>query len=163
MSGVKISDNRTNWDTMVAELKELQNKAIVVGVFGSSGSDLVEYATTNEFGAMERKIPERSFLRGMLKAERNKIIALSGKLKSRAITRKNGAMWFARLIGMYAQDAVKRRITNSKQWAVPNSPATIKAKSKRTVKDTPLIDTGRLRASIVYQIVPRAVAKRGTI
>lgn len=56
-------------------------------------------------------------------------------------------------VGMFAQNKVRGWFTDSRNGWPPNSPATIKAKSKgKNIKDNPLIDTGELRKSITYVV-----------
>ena len=56
--------------------------------------------------------------------------------------------------GMFAQNKVRGWFTDPRNNWPPNSPATIKAKSKgKNIKDKPLIDTGELRKSITYVVV----------
>jgi len=149
--GVTVRDNDTGFKDFVKNMESIREKIAVVGVFGKSGSDIVKYATENEFGT--DNIPERSFLRGMIDEKKEKISELIAKNKEKYMFMKNGYEKFLRILGLFGQDAVKDRISNSKKWAKPNTPFTIARKSKgKRIKDTPLIDTGRLRASIVYQL-----------
>jgi hypothetical protein len=51
-------------------------------------------------------------------------------------------------LGAWYQSKVQITIRNAKEWAVPNLPATIKAKGS----SSPLIDTGRMLASVRYEV-----------
>ena len=55
---------------------------------------------------------------------------------------------FYKSIGLFVQNLVVGRINRSKQWAVPNSPTTIKLKGS----DQPLVDSGRMKQSITWRI-----------
>lgn len=56
--------------------------------------------------------------------------------------------------GMFAQNKVRGWFTDPRNNWPPNSPATIKAKSRgKNIKDRPLIDTGELRKSITYVVI----------
>ena len=62
----------------------------------------------------------------------------------RSISERN----FFRTVGSMLQDKIKLRITESKSWAIANKASTI---ARKKGGDTPLIDTGRLRQSIIYK------------
>lgn len=160
-----------------------RGKNIDIGVFAEKGSHLVKYATANEFGTKSKSkkistpqqllaisrsastggeikhIPERSYLRGAVDNNTKKIEDFMKKEAARAVkkaakgSRGAGIMAYKR-IGLFAETLVKKRIKNSKSWAHPNSPSTIKRKTAKYggKKDQPLVATGRLINSIVYRI-----------
>lgn len=98
-------------------------------------------------------IPERSFIRSAMENGQDKIndrlrqdllAFVSGKATKRQV--------FAR-VGLLATSLIQKRIRTSKSWAQPLSDATIEAKTVRGKKgDTPLIDTGRMLASMTFRI-----------
>jgi hypothetical protein len=51
-------------------------------------------------------------------------------------------------LGAWYQSMVQKTIRDAKEWAVPNDPATIKAKGS----SSPLIDTGRMVNSVRYEV-----------
>jgi phage gpG-like protein len=104
----------------------------------------VVIAATHEFGA--GNIPERSFLRVPLRANQDAYAAIfkrglpqviSGQLTAGQIMEQVGARAAAD-----SQEAISAGI------APPNAPSTIARKGS----SKPLIDTGRLRQSITYEV-----------
>ncbi len=138
----------------------------VVGIRQENGAKLpegadpgsityAEIATVHEFGSADGAIPERSFLRSAFDENREKISkALERELlkivddavregSTRLVYRALGRVG-ARVTGM-----VQAKIRNGP--FVPNAPMTIARKKS----DKPLIDTGRLRQSIDFEVRKR--------
>jgi len=101
-----------------------------------------DVAMFNEFGTAT--IPARPFFRT---AWQSFIAAMNGKLKESIRQFRKGkyekSLSFAAVL---FTNEVKLQITNG-NW-VPNALSTIKAKSKKTTKDKPLIDTGNMKNDI---------------
>lgn len=135
--------------------RALQGDEIVeVGFFSAiHDTELMRYATQNEFGSNEKRIPARPFLRSTLFVHRQDIIKFMDKLKTSVIFGESKADNYLDNIGLYVQRLVQKRIKDSMSWAVPNSPATIKRKGS----SLPLVDTGRMRSSITYRIARRSI------
>ncbi len=122
-----------------------------IGIFSKdSGSDLVKYASVNEFGTNNAGkgnntvIPERSFLRATIDANRKKIIAIIDKGKVALVAGKISQKDILEEIGLFVEGKVKERI--SRGIKPENAPSTIRQKGS----STPLIDSGRLRQSIIH-------------
>jgi len=117
---------------------------VVVGLFGEQGSDLVQYATDNEFGS--DKIPPRSFIRWTITENEDLIFNFIesgyGKILNNELTKKE----MLEQLGLLIQMKIQERITLLRY--PPNAPATIKKKKS----SNPLIDTGRMRQSITYKV-----------
>lgn len=150
-SSVEYTD--LGWERIQQEVAILSKRGVRVGVFGEDGktsddgTPVVEYAYYNEFGSQDgKRPPERSFIRkasDMHRGKWNKMqdrlwpLILSGKIKS----------WTAlSLLGQRAQADIMALIQN---YPGSNADSTIEAKNGR---DTPLIDTRRLRDSIRYKV-----------
>uniref|UniRef100_A0A6M3KX07 Tail protein n=1 Tax=viral metagenome TaxID=1070528 RepID=A0A6M3KX07_9ZZZZ len=140
------------WMSLKASLAQLGDYDVSVGVLGEaepyeSGSPVTvaEVATFNEFGT--RTIPERSFIRSTIADKK-----LAWTRMARTILRgktKIATQNMYQALGMRAQADVQNTIVRLVD--PPNAPSTIKAKKS----DNPLIDTGRLKNSITYEIKPK--------
>lgn len=170
--------SKTNEEAMRALFQDSFAKPtfVDVGIFQGAGSTekmpIASIAAVHEFGAripvtdrMRRylgaalglhlrketthiTIPERSFIRSamMLGKERinerlrqDLVAFISGKTSRRTV--------FSR-VGLLAANLIQARIRSSRSWAAPLSPVTIAKKGS----SVPLIDTGRLIASVTYRI-----------
>lgn len=146
MAKFKVKDSDPGFRKFRRQLKGGPN-AVNIGLFGEQGSDIVIYAASNEFGT--DKIPERSFLRSTVDEKRrelrkfidkNKVAITQGPLQRRQV--------LARL-GLFAENEVVAKIDRGP--FIPNKPATIARKGS----SKPLIDTGRLRGSIISKVVTK--------
>ena len=145
---VTVSDHQKKEWKNLAKLVRKGGKTgnvIDIGLFGEQGSDLVAYATKNEFG--DSSTPARPFLRSTLKVYYKEIINFIKKERFNILFKGNADKSMKR-IGLFVESLVKKRITNAKTWARPNSPVTVQRKGS----SSPLIDTGRMRASIVSRL-----------
>lgn len=122
----------------------IPDKQVSVGVLGKSGSDLVTIAAANEYGTSDGHIPSRPFLRTAL---RDKSLV--------SFVRKQAASYFKDVqnlndalskIGIFAVGLIQKQIGSS--TPPPNKLSTIKRKGSSAT----LIDTGRLRQSISWEI-----------
>lgn len=116
---------------------------VLVGIAGAQDSEMVVIAASNEFGT--DRIPERSFLRSTIDDNEQQIAddleaavdaILGGDDPERALG----------LVGEKWVGEIKKRITD--RIPPPNAPSTIARKGS----DMPLVDTGRLRNSIDWQL-----------
>jgi len=152
MSG-KIIDRRKQWDTLKKQIKDLKkNPYTAIGVLGeeSGGSDfgLVEYATANEFGTTKNggHVPERSFIRSTVDENERKLFKFMENMKVKILLNRIKANKALSLAGVMIQGLIQKKITDLK--SPPNAPSTIKSKGS----NNPLIDTGRMRQSIKWQL-----------
>jgi len=127
------------------EINRNMPKGVSVGIFGSENSDVVKYASKNEFGV---GVPERPFMRHTFDIEKEKISDMITKTVSGYIKKDRNLFKSFGLIGNYIKSRIQNSITTAYQWAKPNAPLTKKLKKS----DKPLIDTGRMRASITYKV-----------
>ena len=138
-------------------LKKMKSRmGVKIGIVGKSDGDSVEGTTIAYIGAIHEfgvdtgrvKIPRRSWLRGYInesapilrKRLRRSIVHAMHLRKTRSLT---GAM---QVFGAVAAGEIQRRIARG--IPPPNAPITIEIKGS----SKPLIDTGRLRQSITYEV-----------
>ena len=134
-------------------IKELENFKVDVGFNENSGSypaeegdesiTLANVAAWNEFGT--ERSPSRPFMRQTVKDYKNQITKHANKAVKAAI-HGGGAEEALNSIGSFTKGKMQQEIRNG-EWE-PNSPYTIAMKGS----DKPLIDTGRMRQSIVYVV-----------
>lgn len=116
---------------------------VYVGVRATKGSSLVVKALANEFGTAT--IPERSFLRSTLDRRRVEYADILAELVNRSLDGQPARIDLERLGAIVVGDV---QMTISSNVPPPNAASTIRRKrSSRT-----LIDTGRLRQSISYEV-----------
>lgn len=133
-------------------LKELDSLEVAIGYTAESGSyddvenppTLVEVALFNEYGTS--RSPSRPFIRGTYLDHTDEINTFVKGTVASGIARKEDAQAIMSKIGVYAKGLMQEEIKEG-AWA-PNAPSTIKKKGS----NKPLIDTGRMRQSIVYVV-----------
>ncbi len=145
------------FDAMIAKLEALKKrttdagranavsgKKVSVGVLGKGDSTMVVIAASNEYGTSDGHIPSRPFLRTALRHS-----SLVPFVRRQALAYFRGSQELDKalsLIGIYMTSLIQKQIGSN--MPPPNAPATIaKKKSSAT-----LIDTGRLRQSISWEI-----------
>jgi len=140
------------WDAVAARLKEIKrrisvNAEVKAGVLGSADADLPTIAATMEYGSPEKNIPARAFLRKALNDPR-----LADNVARIAAQYYKGSMPLASAlarVGVASVSAIQTAIGSN--IPPPLAPSTIAAKGSSKT----LIDTGRLRQSIHYEIVSK--------
>lgn len=128
-----------------------ENVDVLVGVPETSaeyegGANQVLIATVNEFGTDDGRIPERSYLRSTVDENKSKYAALITKLLGHVVDGKLTAEVAFDRLGLTVEADVKRKIVTLID--PPNADATVQLKKS----SNPLIDTGQLRQSIIYEI-----------
>lgn len=121
--------------------------AVNIGLFGEQGSDLVIYAASNEFGT--EKVPERSFLRSTVDEKKQTFKKFIDRNKNAIVIGPRQRRVVLERLGLLAEKEIVKKI--SRGPFVPNAPSTIAR--KRSSK--PLIDTGRMRQSIISKVVKK--------
>jgi len=156
------------WKRIQRELKVIDKSFVKIGVISGGGKekyslhrdvpskragtkqktniDIAQLATIHEFGLPSRRIPARPFIRQAHIRNKGKINRKIATLLNR-IYRKMSVRTALEILGLFHQGNT-RRIFRSGYFR-PNKPATIAAKKS----SRPLIDTGRLRQSIDYEVV----------
>ncbi|MCK5601784.1 hypothetical protein KAR91_07950 [Candidatus Pacearchaeota archaeon] len=139
----KVKDSDPNFKKFRGQLNGGPDQ-VNIGLFGEQGSDLVEYAAKNEFG--DQKTPERSFLRSTVDEDNRLFIRFIDKEKKNIVEGKRTRKSALKRLGIFAEGRVKLKINRGP--FTPNAPFTIKKKGS----SKPLIDTGRMRASIISKV-----------
>lgn len=148
---MSVKDTDKGWDAFKAEMAQLAGSTIRVGVLGNDaksktpGDDatLAEIATFNEFGTST--IPARSFMRSTFD-ENGYYAPFTTKVLKSVVAGRTSAANALQIVGLKIQSDVQKKIVALK--SPPNAPATIAKKGS----SNPLIDTGRLRQSITYEV-----------
>jgi hypothetical protein len=108
-------------------------------------SDMVTIASVHEFGAPNRNIPERSFLRSTYDENIAKIKDIQEKELNKIIAGRTTVNMSLSKLGEWFTAKVKRKIRDIK--TPPNKPATIKRKGS----SNPLIDTGQMIQTVTHK------------
>lgn len=130
-------------------LEDLSKLEVAIGYTAESGAyedgtTLVEVALFNEYGTVN--MPSRPFIRVTYRDNEAEINAFIKKTVANGIKRREDAQSIMNKIGVYAKGLMQKEIKDG-DW-VPNAPSTIKKKGS----SQPLIDTARMRQSIVYVV-----------
>ncbi|MBW2672317.1 MAG: hypothetical protein JRD89_02725 [Deltaproteobacteria bacterium] len=144
------------------ELDYLRRNRLEIGIFEGSPSadspsgdveglgeyswDVVKIATIHEFGG--KYIPERSFIRSTMDERESDITNMTERLLNQMIQGYLDAETLLSRLGEYITGLIKQKITDIR--TPPNAPATIQRKGS----SNPLIDTGRMRMSVTWRVVP---------
>ncbi len=148
----KLTDRDLGFEKVLGQLRELGgHPAVYVGVRGQAASEkppgsdatIVEIAAFNEFGT--EHIPARSFLRSTVDENRREY----GEALSQAITETVNGKPVRLAFGKVGEAAVRDVQQKMRNLATPpNAPSTIAKKGS----SNPLIDKGRLRQSIDWEV-----------
>lgn len=147
--GVRITDRLTPDGVKFQKmLKELAEKEVRVGfqhgkATEEDGTDICDIAAWNELGTVH--IPARPFLRQSVDDNLSKINSFLREKKN-DLVRGASAEQVLKEIGIFQKDLIQEKITDGS--FAPNAPSTIKKKHS----SKPLIDTGRMRQSVNYEI-----------
>jgi hypothetical protein len=164
-AGGRLVDRDLGYRRFVANLAKLRKAStggpgagpgVLVGVRDAAGSDedgtpLVQIAAVHEFGSSDGHTPERSFLRSTVDVQGEAyavaLVAVLDAARKAPIGAGNAVIrrGLGRL-GAKAVGDVKRTITDLD--TPPNAPSTVERKGS----SNPLIDTGRLRQSIDFEV-----------
>lgn len=114
-----------------------------------SGMTNAEVGFLMEYGAPQRKIPSRSWLRMPIMSKINQIVKDSARGFSEAV-KTGDSKKFLTIVGINAEKWIELAFDTRGfgSWAA-NRPSTIERKNS----DTPLIDTGQLRRSVTSMVV----------
>ena len=142
-----MTDKDLGFKKRVRNLQNLNNKTVKAGVLAGSGNEdngtsLVDVAFYNEYGTS--KIPARPFVR--IANEKNQQTWAN---EAEKVVDKIVAGYDANfsILGNTMKENIQD-VIGDKNLLVPNSPATIRRKGH----DKPLIDTGKLKASIKFEV-----------
>lgn len=151
----KFTANLVGMDDLLKDLRDISLSisdipSIKVGVPKEGaypdGTPIETVGFVNEFGSEANNIPERSFLRSTIIDNNDKYVEMMEKGLDGVVQGKTDVDTMVNLIGITAEGDVKDKITDLK--TPPNTESTIKKKKS----SNPLVDTGLLRSSIIYEI-----------
>jgi hypothetical protein len=146
---VAFRDKDMGWQQIEINIKQLKGRKVKIGIMGNEtveGTSVVDYAVYNEFGT--RNIPSRPFMATTADRYRDETVKVAEAMIGKVIDRSYNVDTMLARLGAWYQAKVQMTIRNAKEWAVPNLPATIKAKGS----SSPLIDTGRMLGSVRYEV-----------
>ena len=147
--GVKVTDRMTaDGNKLQKMLKVLAEKEVRVGFQAGKateedGTDICDIAAWNELGTVH--IPARPFLRQSVDDNVSKINSFL-QSKKKDLVRGVSAEQVLKEIGIFQKDLIQEKITEGN--FTPNAESTVKKKGS----SKPLIDTGRMRQSVNYEI-----------
>ena len=150
MVSAKVIDKDLGYKRIVLNFRQLKGRVVKVGIMGdetNEGTSVVDYAVYNEFGT--DRIPARPFMATTADANREKAVDFTEFLVDKIIYGELTVDRALRNLGEWYQAQIQMTIRNAKSWAVPDAPATVKAKGS----SSPLIDQGRLVQAIRYEVM----------
>lgn len=151
--GIEITDKDMGWNKLIKSFKVAEKEAGVSvgflrssGVYENSNVTVTQVAAVHEFGSSDGRIPERSFMRSSIDANKGKlekvISKLAGQVSDGVMPQKKALG----IIGQMVQDLMKGKILAG--LSPPLAPSTVARKGS----SKPLIDTGQLINSIDWEI-----------
>ena len=150
-----VTDIDHGYRRILRDLAKTDKAEVFVGIRQAKGSEehdpgsgitIAEIGTIHEFGAPAANIPERSFLRATVDQSEGLLQKRLAHGMGQVLDGTQTVTGALSLVGETAVGAVQVRI--AKGIAPALAPATIAAKGS----SKPLIDTGRLRGSIEYEV-----------
>ena len=150
-----IEDDDDDFERLLGQFEGGDFDAVDIGVLSDEDELLRVYASANEFGTRDGHIPERSFIRSAIDMNAPQINRRADEVWAQimdgAITMNAG---LGRM-GEFIQRLITTRITELKM--PPNAESTIARKGS----SNPLIDTGRMRQSIRWQLANSSDGESG--
>jgi len=149
----RFTDKDRGLLAMRRRLAEAGRRVVKVGIFGAAASadhdglSNVDVASFHEFGT--ENIPQRSFIRATVDQNRQSISKTQGQVARGILKGRISETRGLGLIGAQVQGMIQKAISD--RIPPPLKAATIAAKGS----SVPLIDTGQLRQSIAWEVVPR--------
>ena len=146
----QVIERDLGWKRIQREIQAAKSASVRVGVLADAGTsddgvDLVDIAVFNEFGTS--RAPARPFIRGAFDEKQRDLTRLKARLWNQVLAGRLDTRRALGLLGQTHEDQIKVFMTELRTPA--NEASTIAAKTRAGRKgDNPLIDTGRLRASI---------------
>ena len=141
----RVEERDLGWKRIQREIQAAKSASVRVGVLADAGTsddgvDLVDIAVFNEFGT--KRAPPRPFIRGAFDEKQRDLTRLKARLWNQVLAGRLDTRRALGLLGQTHEDQIKVYMTELS--APENAASTVAAKGS----SNPLIDTGRLRASI---------------
>lgn len=141
-----LADNRQAVKAYKQTLEDLKKLEVVIGLpKGKSDGTVIQYGAVHEFGAPERNISRRSFIRVPTLNAENQIMKFAENQAKQLEKGVNATLYMSK-IGAFVQGIVLKSFREN-DWEA-NSEATIKRKGS----SAPLIDKGQLIQSITWDV-----------
>ena len=124
--------------------QELKSKSILVGIVGTSDSEVLKIAAIHEYGL--GKMPERSFIRASFDANQDKLAEITASALTKVLKNQTSAAAAAESIGAQAAQLTQNYIDENR----------VKPQSDFSKKrqHTTLFETGtHIRDRIAYKVV----------
>lgn len=132
-------------DKYIKQMTGLRGRGVKVGIQAGEGSqdgvDLLDIAIFQVYGT--ENIPKRDFM-GDFFDKNEKVLGLAMDRMSDNVAQGGSVDNALGELAEFAEGGQKQHIQQSKQWATPNKPATIRKKGS----DTPLIDEGLMLGAV---------------
>lgn len=150
---VKFTEKDHGWKRILKELPFLKKSFVKVGILSSAGGyatgggksvNLADVATFNEFGTSS--IPPRPFMGQGFDNNRAELERFKDASFSQVLEGKSTVEIALQRIGVFFKGKIQQEIASG--YFKENSPVTIAMKGS----SKPLIDTGRLRQSIQFEL-----------
>jgi len=149
-SSISILDNKKAYEEFEKRISDIENSGVYseIGIFAdavsSDGRNIVEYATTNEFGDDSQNIPERPFVRSAIDLHEKDIVKhIKARARDYAYGKIDDPIKAIEKSGKYVVKKMKENIDRDE--FVENAPYTIRKKGF----DMPLYDSGDMYNNIV--------------
>lgn len=144
-----VIDHDLGFNRIMRDLEKLDGMEVVAGMLKDSGkaengASYVDIAAWNEYGT--RRIPSRPFIRISADTNRQKWAKIAQQCVNNVID-GDSPRDAAQVIGHRMVEDI-RKVFGDKSKLAPNAPSTIKKKGH----DKPLIDTGKLKATVNYRV-----------
>lgn len=145
--GIEIEFDKEFLNTLIKEVDLLSKLELQVGIFGSSGSDILLRAHVHEFGSAVRNIPERSFIRAGIKEHEGDIEKQAESIIDNVVNGNASAKQGLEILGSNMVDYITSYLLSMSSPAL--KPITIERKGSSSL----LVDTGQLVGAIDYKVV----------
>lgn len=151
----KVIDKDLGYKEFMRQMKKVADKPFTkIGVLGDDEGEgsLLTIASSNEFGATGAgkngnvDIPERSYIRSTVDERKRRIFGKAFQLQADIFTGKMSMSKALAIMGELIKGNIVQKIVTLRSPA--NAPSTIRKKGS----SNPLIDEGRLRQSIDYEV-----------
>ncbi len=150
MAKSKVIDKDLGYAKWLKQMKEISDKPFTkIGILGKGESDeegvtVLEYGSYNEFGTKD--IPERSYIRSTIDERKRRIFGKAFNLQESIFLGKMSIEKALGIMGTLIKGNIVQKIVDLRSPA--NADSTLRAKGS----SNPLIDSGRLRQSIDYEV-----------
>lgn len=151
---IKIEDRDQGMEKFIAEADD-DTDAVDIGLLADEDEIMIIYAASNEFGTRDGRIPERSFIRAAVDENAAAINDVADRLWAQVTDGRMTKKLALAKMGEVIQRHIQRKITTLRH---PINAASTVAKKKSS---NPLIDTGRMRASIRWILAKTSDGESG--